>query len=337
MRRARARCMSTRSTACRAPRPSAPRSTWCAAAARLGGAQSVRLGGAPARAAPQCGTPGAPRARTASAACPAAAAQPCSQAGPCCAAPYAQRRAQRHSRPARPPRACRQRCLHAHIEGRPARPAQEVQARRLLALADEEGYVTVVDAGAPLPSDLHLGYPPAWNMAGEPLPRPRAQWEAHKNAVFDLAWAKARPARGALTLTPAPDCARAALHGLAGPAALSDSPQRAPAAGAPARAGRAAPRPRLTAPLGGAARAGRHAHADGVRRPEPGAVGHAERAPRQLLHRPRRQRQVRVRHADQPRRVCVRRALLDDRQTWLNLFGLYYSGPWPACSASVPN
>jgi hypothetical protein len=317
MRRARARCLSTRSTACRAPRPSAPRSTWCAAAARLGSAHSVRLGGASARAAPQCGTPGAPRARTASAACPAAAVQPRKQAELSCAAPYAS--AQRSGTAGRPGR--RGRAGGACPASRPARPAQEVQARRLLALADEEGYVTVVDAGAPLPSDLHLGYP-AWDMAGEPLPRPRAQWEAHKNAVFDLAWAKARPRRVALTLMPALDHTCTALRRPADPTALSDILRRAPAVGAPARAGRGALRPRLTAPAGGGARAGRHAHADGVRRPEPGAVGHAERAPRQLLHRPRRQRQVRVRHADQPRRVCVRRALLDDRQTWLNLFGL---------------
>jgi len=105
----------------------------------------------------------------------------------------------------------------------PGRPAQEVQARRLLALADEEGYVTVVDAGAPLPRDLHLNFP-AWDTAGEPLPRPRAQWEAHKNAVFDLAWAKARRGRGALTQTPSPDRARAP------PCAAPPAPQPCPTA-----------------------------------------------------------------------------------------------------------
>lgn len=61
---------------------------------------------------------------------------------------------------------------------------QEHHGRRFLAVADEEGYVSVVDTSAALPSDLHL--------LAEDTVRPRAQWEAHKNAIFDLAWAKAR-------------------------------------------------------------------------------------------------------------------------------------------------
>lgn len=45
--------------------------------------------------------------------------------------------------------------------------------------------MSVVDTSAALPSDLHL--------LAEDTVRPRAQWEAHKNAIFDLAWAKACP------------------------------------------------------------------------------------------------------------------------------------------------
>ena len=56
--------------------------------------------------------------------------------------------------------------------------------RRYLGIADEEGYISVVDTTAPLPEDLHL--------VEEGCVRPRAQWEAHKNAIFDFAWAKAR-------------------------------------------------------------------------------------------------------------------------------------------------
>ena len=61
--------------------------------------------------------------------------------------------------------------------------------RRYLGIADEEGYISVVDTTAPLPEDIHL--------VEEGCVRPRAQWEAHKNAIFDFAWAKARPLRNA--------------------------------------------------------------------------------------------------------------------------------------------
>ena len=57
--------------------------------------------------------------------------------------------------------------------------------RRYLGIADEEGYISVLDTTAPLPEDIHL--------VEEGCVRPRAQWEAHKNAIFDFAWAKARP------------------------------------------------------------------------------------------------------------------------------------------------
>ncbi|KDD73535.1 hypothetical protein H632_c2076p0, partial [Helicosporidium sp. ATCC 50920] len=52
---------------------------------------------------------------------------------------------------------------------------------RLLAIGDEEGYVTVLNTSTPLPSGT--------GVEGES--RPAAQWLAHRNAVFDLAWAAA--------------------------------------------------------------------------------------------------------------------------------------------------
>jgi len=48
---------------------------------------------------------------------------------------------------------------------------------RLLAVADEEGIVTIVDASKPLPG-----------MEIEPGYRPAEQWFAHDNAIFDVAW-----------------------------------------------------------------------------------------------------------------------------------------------------
>ncbi|KAK9820123.1 hypothetical protein WJX72_006352 [[Myrmecia] bisecta] len=52
---------------------------------------------------------------------------------------------------------------------------------KLLAIADEEGNISIVDAGSPLPPSLF--------EENEEL-RPEAQWLAHRNAVFDLTWAK---------------------------------------------------------------------------------------------------------------------------------------------------
>ncbi|KFM25464.1 Denticleless protein-like protein [Auxenochlorella protothecoides] len=49
---------------------------------------------------------------------------------------------------------------------------------RLLALADEEGYLTIIDTSQALPR----------STADEAGPRPSAQWLAHRNAIFDLAW-----------------------------------------------------------------------------------------------------------------------------------------------------
>lgn len=55
---------------------------------------------------------------------------------------------------------------------------QVLQNRKYLAVADEEGYVSVLDTSAPLPRGLH-------DEGSTP-----AQWLAHHNAIFDLAWCK---------------------------------------------------------------------------------------------------------------------------------------------------
>jgi hypothetical protein len=53
---------------------------------------------------------------------------------------------------------------------------------KFLAVADEEGFISILDTVAPLPR----------STADDDEPKPRAQWLAHKNAVFDIAWAKVR-------------------------------------------------------------------------------------------------------------------------------------------------
>ena len=53
-----------------------------------------------------------------------------------------------------------------------------------VALGDEEGYVSILDGTSPLPAELCPAEPDA--------PRPTAQWLAHHNAIFDLAWCQAR-------------------------------------------------------------------------------------------------------------------------------------------------
>lgn len=55
---------------------------------------------------------------------------------------------------------------------------QVLQNRKYLAVADEEGYVSVLDTAAPLPRGLH-------DEGSTP-----AQWLAHHNAIFDVAWCK---------------------------------------------------------------------------------------------------------------------------------------------------
>lgn len=60
------------------------------------------------------------------------------------------------------------------------------QHGHLLALADEEGFVTILDTSAPLPQSLFVDE--AWGAH----PPPRAQWLAHTNAIFDLCWVLVR-------------------------------------------------------------------------------------------------------------------------------------------------
>ncbi|KAK9798193.1 hypothetical protein WJX73_002428 [Symbiochloris irregularis] len=55
----------------------------------------------------------------------------------------------------------------------------EYEDQQLLALADEDGVVYVVNTGEELPQTMFYG---------DSEPRPRGIWEAHHNAIFDLAW-----------------------------------------------------------------------------------------------------------------------------------------------------
>ena len=69
--------------------------------------------------------------------------------------------------------------LHAAAScHKPLDAMQVLQNRKYLAVADEEGYVSVLDTSAPLPRGLH-------DEGSTP-----AQWLAHHNAIFDLAWCK---------------------------------------------------------------------------------------------------------------------------------------------------
>lgn len=58
---------------------------------------------------------------------------------------------------------------------------QVLHNSKLLAVADEEGWVCIVDTAAErLPSSLHM----------DAVCSPKAQWLAHQNTVYDVAWAK---------------------------------------------------------------------------------------------------------------------------------------------------
>ena len=62
----------------------------------------------------------------------------------------------------------------------PPSPAPQVyRDSKLLAVADEEGYVSIVDTASELPTEMSDD----WSAN-----KPRAQWLAHRNAVFDIAW-----------------------------------------------------------------------------------------------------------------------------------------------------
>ena len=58
---------------------------------------------------------------------------------------------------------------------------------RLLAVAGEDGYVSIVDTGAALPRNLCYG---GGGGGDTTAPTPRAQWLCHDNAVFDVAWTR---------------------------------------------------------------------------------------------------------------------------------------------------
>ncbi|KAL0019055.1 hypothetical protein WJX79_000368 [Trebouxia sp. C0005] len=71
--------------------------------------------------------------------------------------------------------------VHPHGVGTPPfaiEYSQILNNRKYLAVADEEGYVSILDTSAALPRGLH-------DENGTP-----AQWLAHHNAIFDLAWCK---------------------------------------------------------------------------------------------------------------------------------------------------
>lgn len=57
---------------------------------------------------------------------------------------------------------------------------QETRGCKLLAVADEEGTVTIADASSRLPGPASAEYDF----------RPEAQWVAHDNAIFDVAWCR---------------------------------------------------------------------------------------------------------------------------------------------------
>ena len=59
----------------------------------------------------------------------------------------------------------------------------ESRGNKLLAVADEEGAVHIVDAAARLPAQTGTHTLDAHDW------QPEHQWNAHDNAVFDLAWA----------------------------------------------------------------------------------------------------------------------------------------------------
>jgi len=59
--------------------------------------------------------------------------------------------------------------------------AQVLEDRQLLALSDEDGWLSCVDTSSQLPTCLDDSRTDA---------RPRCQWYAHHNAIFDIAWCK---------------------------------------------------------------------------------------------------------------------------------------------------
>lgn len=56
---------------------------------------------------------------------------------------------------------------------------------KLLAVASEEGYVSVLDVSSPASQPDHL-------LGDNNQRLPRARWEAHQNLIHDLIWAQVR-------------------------------------------------------------------------------------------------------------------------------------------------
>jgi len=54
-----------------------------------------------------------------------------------------------------------------------------------IAVGDEEGFVSIINGASELPKSFRPGH--------HDEPRPQAQWLAHHNAIFDLAWCQVEP------------------------------------------------------------------------------------------------------------------------------------------------
>ena len=61
---------------------------------------------------------------------------------------------------------------------------QVLNGGKFLAIGDEEGYISIINTATQLPTYT--------NDEGASAVKPAAQWEAHKNAIFDVAWARVR-------------------------------------------------------------------------------------------------------------------------------------------------
>lgn len=173
---------------------------------------------------------------------------------------------------------------------------------KLLAVADEEGYVSIVLTGAELPAEMVDD----WSDH-----KPRAQWLAHQNAVFDIAWCNVGqlPACLLTHLTATLCCAwserkHAALRQLSPPVAVSLPPL------APLLRALVVCLP-PSVPLWPVTHAvlmlcllllatGRPTHADGFWGPVHRSLGDGHRGEAGLLQGPQRQRQGCGTHARHP-------------------------------------
>ena len=186
-------------------------------------------------------------------------------------------------------------------------PVQVYNDCKLLAIADEEGFVSIVDTSAELPTEMADDWGPN---------KPRAQWLAHRNAVFDIAWCNVRmrlpaclPACLAVLAVACGQTlwqAHAGLVTAVGSCASARCPSRRPlpptastGLTSPGCAGPPACLPCL--PTG----AGRQSDADRLWRPDDLPVGHRPRRPAGLLPRAQRQRQNRGAKPRRPLHLCL--------------------------------